>query len=208
MNPLISIMIPVYNAERYLERCLESVLSQTYSNIEIVMVNDGSTDSSGEICNRYAESDDRIKVFHKTNEGVAATRNYLLSKVNGDYLMFVDSDDTIPNDAVSVMYERMVRDGSDMAVGRYLQIDELNGEAYSRGKKIDDNVLTSRETLELIGVSDFIYRGPCAKMYKRGLFEGLIYPNLLVGEDSWLYPHLVMRCKFVSCMAKNVYFYL
>ena len=206
MYPLVSIMIPVYNAERYLERCLESVLSQTYSNIEIVLVNDGSTDFSGNICDRYAELDNRIKVFHKHNEGVAATRNYLLSKVNGDYLMFVDSDDTIPNDAVSVMYERMVRDGSDMAVGRYITVEE-SGEQTKNCLLVEDEVLLPESVLEKTCTVGFAFWAPWGRLCKKSVYYGINYPRLKVGEDAWVYPQLIKNCSKISMISSFVYYY-
>lgn len=208
MKSLISIMVPVYNAERYLERCLDSVLTQTYTNIEVILVNDGSKDCSGEICDRYAKQDNRIKVFHKANEGVAATRNVLLSKAKGDFLMFVDSDDTIPNDAVAVMYERMVQDGSDMVIGRHMVIeDEYGGRKKQFAKEIKNDVLHWKELLEMIELPGFVLRTPWGKLYRRELFDGIRFPNLKVGEDSWAYPHIVMKCRIISTMSKNVYYY-
>ena len=207
MKPLISIMVPVYNVERYLVRCLDSIINQTYFNLEILLADDGSTDSSREICDRYAEVDDRIRVFHKPNEGVASTRNYLLSKATGNLLMFVDSDDCIIPDTVAIMYERLIHDGSDMVVAKHMIIDEEKGIIKFCGEKIVDTVLTSSEVLEKIEVPGFISRGPCAKLYKRELFDGLQYPPFMVGEDSWLYIHIIERCKLVSCVNCYVYSY-
>lgn len=207
MNNLISIMIPVYNAERYLQRCLDSVLSQTYPNIEIILVNDGSTDSSGEICDRYAESDDRIRVFHKANEGVAATRNYLLSKANGDYLMFVDSDDTIPDDAVSVMYDRMVRDDSQMAIGRHVAIYEESGKKLEDCWLVVDEVLSPECVLEKTCLEGFAFWAPWGRLCRKNIYHGIEYPLLKVGEDAWIYPQLITNCKRISMVNAFVYHY-
>lgn len=93
--PLVSVIIPVYNVEKYLARCLDSVVAQTYQNLEIILVNDGSTDASGEICRQYGQSDSRIRLFTQENQGLSAARNTGLDHMNGEYIVFVDSDDYI-----------------------------------------------------------------------------------------------------------------
>ena len=95
MNSLISIIVPVYNVEKYLNECIDSIIAQTYSNIEIILVNDGSTDASGKICDEYAEKDGRIKVIHQVNAGLSAARNAGMAVATGEYLYFVDSDDYV-----------------------------------------------------------------------------------------------------------------
>lgn len=118
MDPLISVLVPVYNVEKYLPRCLDSVVTQTYANLEIILVDDGSTDDSGAICDAYAKEDCRVRVIHTVNRGVAAARNRLLDEAKGEYIMFVDSDDYVNTEAIRVLYDRLVLDGSEMAVGQ------------------------------------------------------------------------------------------
>ena len=103
-KPLISIIIPVYNAEKYLKKCLDSVINQTYKNLEIILVDDGSTDKSPEICDKYAEKDSRIIVLHKENGGVSSSRNAGLDIFKGEYLSFVDSDDYVEPDYIEYLY--------------------------------------------------------------------------------------------------------
>ena len=104
MKDLISIIVPVYNAEKYLNRCIESIINQTYKNLEIILVNDGSKDLCGQICDEYSVKDSRIKVFHNTNHGVSYSRNYGIKQSSGQYLMFIDADDFIDLDYISKMY--------------------------------------------------------------------------------------------------------
>ena len=107
MNDLISIIVPVYNVEKYIEKSISSVCMQTYSNIEIILVNDGSTDNSGEICNQLAQQDTRIRVFHKKNGGVSSARNLALAHATGDYIGFVDPDDYIDASMFEVLYQQL-----------------------------------------------------------------------------------------------------
>ena len=104
-EPKISIIIPVYNVEKYLKRCIKSVLNQDYKNLEIYLVDDGSTDNSGNLCDYYAEIDNRIKVIHKINGGLSSARNAALEKVSGKYLTFIDSDDYVAKNYISILYK-------------------------------------------------------------------------------------------------------
>ena len=101
MKDLISVIVPVYNVEKYLNKCLDSIISQTYTNLEIILIDDGSTDNCGKICDEYASKDKRIKVIHKENAGVSSARNYGIQCATGDWIMFVDSDDWIEFDAIN-----------------------------------------------------------------------------------------------------------
>ena len=114
MKGLISVIVPVYNTEKYLDRCIQSILSQTYSNIEILLIDDGSTDSSGAICDKYAEQDSRVRVFHKANGGVSSARNMGLDKAKGTWFTFVDSDDWIDMDMYEQMYNAAIQNKVDM----------------------------------------------------------------------------------------------
>ena len=116
---MISIIVPVYNVEPYLRKCLDSILDQTYRDLEILIIDDGSTDGSGAICDEYAGKDDRIKVFHTENNGLSAARNLGLSKAQGKFVGFVDSDDWIEPDMFGVMHTRLNKSGADMCVSGF-----------------------------------------------------------------------------------------
>lgn len=117
--PLVSVVIPVYNVSRYLPQCLDSVISQTYRNLEILIVDDGSTDDSGDICDRYANGDDRIRVFHTPNGGIASARNLALENVKGQYISFLDSDDWIERHAIETLLRAARLTESDIVDARY-----------------------------------------------------------------------------------------
>jgi glycosyltransferase involved in cell wall biosynthesis len=116
MNPLISIIVPVYNVEKYLSKCLDSIVNQTYKNLEIILIDDGSTDNSGDICDEYANKDNRIKVIHKSNGGISDARNKGLDIAKGEYIGFVDSDDYIAEDMYEYLYNFVIENDLDVAM--------------------------------------------------------------------------------------------
>lgn len=128
---MISVIVPVYNTEKYLDRCIQSILSQTYSNIEILLIDDGSTDSSGVICDRYAEQDSRVRVFHKENGGVSSARNMGLDNAKGEWITFVDSDDYINDNFLQVVIEN-VSSKIDLIVTNVIGQKEMFPEEYVR----------------------------------------------------------------------------
>lgn len=165
-KPLISIIIPVYNVEKYLKECVQSVLFQSYSNYEILLINDGSTDSSKNLCNELKVQDNRITVYHKTNGGVSSARNLGINKAHGDYIIFLDSDDYwIGNDCLERLVAIAEANKADIVRGEYQRVDE-NGKitiAIRDKKKIENKILSSYEMLrygiagEFFGVL-FLYR--------------------------------------------------
>ena len=133
MNPLVSIIVPIYNAEKYLDECIKSVLSQTYKEWRILLINDGSTDKSGVICDEYAKKDSRIKVIHKPNTGVSSTRNVGLDIANGKYVIFLDSDDFwYENTALEQLVETAEKYGLDVVRGEYKAVDHNGNDLFER----------------------------------------------------------------------------
>lgn len=124
MEKLVSIIIPVYNVEKYLEKCIESMTNQSYKKLEIVLIDDGSTDQSVQICDKYAKKDKRIKVFHLENHGVSYARNYGLDLANGDYIGFVDSDDEIEEDMIQILVEHMEKEHCDISICGVRNLEE------------------------------------------------------------------------------------
>ena len=120
MTEKITVIVPVYNVENYLEKCLDSLINQTYKNIEIIVINDGSTDNQGEICQEYAQKDNRIVYIEKENGGLSDARNVGLDKMTGSYVTFIDSDDWIEQDYIETLYKKIVEYQADIAVGNYI----------------------------------------------------------------------------------------
>lgn len=132
-NIVISVIIPVYNAELYLSTCIEHILFQTFTNFEIIIVDDGSTDKSRDICDEYASKDARIKVFHQKNKGVSATRNFALSKVRGEYVMFIDADDYwLGNECLAILLSEAIKNNVDIVRGEYRAVDKDGNLSFER----------------------------------------------------------------------------
>lgn len=183
---LISIIVPVYNIEEYLPRCVETLCAQTYSHIEILLVDDGSTDGTGVLCDRLAQKDSRIRVFHKENGGSSSARNYGIAKSKGEYLGFVDSDDYVEPD----MYEQLYRAVCDYQVSAaQVGRDELD----EKGSRLPDICVPPRQP-ECISEEDFLrellmHRGDCSfctKLLKRELFSDRQFPLGVLNEDFHL----------------------
>lgn len=162
--PLVSIIIPVYNVEKYLPKCIDSILNQTYQNIEIVLVNDGSNDSSRQICDEYAVIDSRILVIHKDNGGVSSARNRGLDIATGEWVLFVDADDILPNDALDYYAEVVSKNDVDMVLGSYVKCNEV-------GKIIKSNQKQFQKQLSMLD---------CLKLfYKSDIFQGYVWNRLM-----------------------------
>lgn len=197
--PLISVIVPVYNIMEYLPRCVHSIMAQTYRNLEIILVDDGSTDGTGELCDSLAMEDSRIRVFHKENGGSSSARNLGISRAGGEYLGFVDSDDYIDSD----MYERLYR-GIEKYQVTAAQIgrDEIDEEG-----RLLPNICQPPGSDVCMESADFLrellmHRGDCSfctKLLHRGLFEREGFPEGLLNEDFHLLVHMLPQIgKLVS----------
>ena len=168
MNSLISIVIPAYNVENYLDKCLESVVKQTYLNIEIIIVNDGSTDNTLNKCIKWSEIDKRIKYITQKNAGLSAARNTGIRHANGEYIMFIDSDDFVKNNMVEVLYKNLVNTKSDISICNRYYYYESNGNIKLRYP--DKNTIKVMDKLtaleQLINMTNFDMSAWC-KLYRK-----------------------------------------
>lgn len=179
--PLISIIVPVYNVEGYLDRCLQSICGQTYTNLEIILVDDGSTDSSGDVCDKFAQSDFRIKVIHQSNGGQSAARNKGLSIATGEYIGFVDGDDWIDPDMYEFLYCLLEENNADISVSsHYKERPKKTIVKYSSGEL---SVFTRNEAIRALVEDKQIRNYVWDKLYKRKLFENIRFPLNRVFED-------------------------
>lgn len=204
---MVSIIVPVYNAEKRLRRCLDSILCQTYDNFEVIIVDDGSTDHSGEICNEYAEKDSRIKVLHIQNSGVSRARNYALERTSGDYLMFVDSDDWIDQEMCAEMLAEAKESNADMLVTNAHNWDE-------NGQRQDDDA-SNPKVRQIDLVKEFSFLEPYAlgvvwgTLYKRECIQNLRFDSdLFVGEDTVFFAAAVKRSGRFFYSEKKYYNYV
>ena len=183
MNPKVSIIVPVYNAEKNVARCIESVLKQDYENFELILMNDGSKDSSGSICDEYAAKDERILVIHKENSGVSDTRNQAIDRAQGKYLQFIDSDDWITPDATGLMVRMAEESNCELVIADFYRV--IGERLAHKGDIHEDGLLTRKEfaLYMMDNPADFYYGVLWNKLYRRNLVENY---NLRMDENiSW-----------------------
>ena len=169
---IFSVLVPVFNAQKYLDMCIQSVLAQTYANFELILVNDGSVDDSGAICDRYAQSDARISAYHKENRGQLHTREFAISKAIGDYCVFLDADDTLERNALEVLVSKINKYDSDCIIFRLSRVwegEKLTTEAPMQDVCIEDKREVYRKCLM---ASE--YNSMCIKAVKRSVFSGFV----------------------------------
>lgn len=208
----ISVIIPIYNVEKYLEKCINSILNQTYKNIELILVNDGSKDSCKSICNRYAEKDSRIKVIHKENGGVSSARNKGIEIATGEYIAFVDSDDYIHKNMYELMINIAKSNKSDITICDFKYVNANNPEKINNDLNVDNleiEEFTSIECLEnLYGKTPVKFEVVWNKLYKRELFENVRYEESRIYEDSIIIHRLIYLSKKVIYLHCPLYMYL
>lgn len=182
VTPLISIIVPIYKVEPYLRKCLESIIGQTYCHLEIILVDDGSPDSCGEICDEYAAKDERITVIHQENTGLPAARNAGLDIANGDYIMFVDSDDWIEKETCACLIAIAQQHGADMVCFGYNEIGlsgNINRWFYNEPGEIEKKEMIRLIISGTACISDVCWN----KLYSRKLFENIRFPVGKMHED-------------------------
>lgn len=210
---MVSIIIPVYNAEKYLHRCVDSVLKQTYQNLEILLIDDGSKDGSGAICDEYAAQDCRVRVIHKENTGVSDTRNVGLDEAKGDYILFIDSDDYIEDVMVERLLCRALKDNSDIVMCRYC-VDRA-GTVSSINMRYRDEYVGFEDIksgLLYLYYTDY-HTGLYSlwnKLIKKSVYstDGIRFDTTLKrGEDAWFVFQCLKRCNRVAYINEPYYYY-
>lgn len=203
----ISVIVSVYNVERYLARCVDSILDQSYENLEIILVNDGSKDSSGRICDEYAAKDSRIRVIHKENGGLSSARNAGIDAATGEYITFVDSDDWIEQESYAWLMDAMIHHGVKMVcAGRY-DVDGGTGEKTVGLCPLKEEVISGEEMAGRIFTWDNCDSSACDKLYHRSLFETYRYPLGVVCEDLPVTYRIALEAGKVAVIPKPVYNY-
>lgn len=200
----ISIIVPVYKVEPYLRKCLDSIVRQTHQNLEIILVDDGSPDSCGTICDEYAEKDGRIKVIHKGNGGVASARNVGLDAVSGDYIGWVDSDDWIEPEMFATMLRGAKAYDADIAICS--RIEAYPDHSFQMGWQ-QTEVLDKEQAIALLVEDDVVRSYLCDKLWKRELFQGIRLPQLKAFEDMAVMYQLFMSAERVVCLPDVLYHY-
>ena len=213
MTEKITIIVPVYNVEHYLDKCLDSLINQTYKNLEIIVINDGSIDNSGIICQEYAQKDNRIVYIEKENGGQSEARNMGLDRMTGSYVTFVDSDDWVESDYVETLYQKIMEYQADIAVGNYYSFNETEGMYYfhifgdSYHEKVYDNVSIFENLYESQEMKSFALISVWGKLYKADLVKHLRFDIGKLGEDGYLNQKIYLLAEKTIYLNKGLYAY-
>ncbi len=192
-QPLVTMIIPVYNVERYLDKCITSVVGQTYQKLDIVLVDDGSTDNSGEICNKWQQADTRIRVVHKKNGGLSDARNQGIETAEGEFLYFLDSDDYLEEDAIESLYELQREHSAEIVIGTIQKVDE-NYRKIIEDLGVDFALGRWSELKEIIFNRICAWEA-CGKLYRAELFREIRFQKGILYEDLHVFPRLLVESK-------------
>ncbi len=203
---LISVIIPVYKVEKYVERCIQSVINQTYENLQIILVDDGSPDNCGKICDEYAKKDHRIEVIHKSNGGLSDARNKGLEIAKGEYIGFVDSDDYIEADMYEVLYNLLKQYNADVSICNFYTVSQ--GKISIKNADNGINEYNRIEILKEILLDRNIQSYAWNKLYKKELFDEIKYPIGKKYEDIGTTFFLLEKCNKVVVTGKSEYYYI
>ncbi len=203
--PLISIIVPVYNVENYLGKCIESIMAQTYKNIEIILVDDGAKDKSGEICDEYAKKDSRIRVIHKENGGLSDARNCGLEAASGELVGFVDSDDYIDSDMYEILYHTMDKYDAEMSMCDVY--DVYDGKEVSQRDDVRDFSVDAEQAMKIVMDGQINYAYAVNKLYRKELFDEIRYPKGKIIEDAFVILFLLEKTKRVAFSTARKYYY-
>lgn len=220
-KPLISVIIPIYKAEKYIEKCVKAVQNQTYQNLEIILVDDGSPDESGKICDRLATEDSRIRVLHKENGGAATARNAGLDVMTGAYIAFVDADDYMELHYIETLYNTLSQKHAQVAICSFKTVDE-SGNPVSidslHDESRDENIsVAGADGIEVFTGNEIILQdlqghwehvAPWGKLYQADLFEGVRYPKWAAYEDEPVFIRVFDKVRTAAATKDKLYYYV
>ena len=206
MQELVSIVVPIYNVQDYIERCVHSIIEQTYHNIEILLIDDGSTDDSGKLADEYAKKDERIKVFHKKNGGLSDARNYGVSMSSGEYICFIDSDDFIHEEYVRLLYTICTEQKCEIAQCNYVRTD-----SYFEDRELPKTKIQTYSNIQMLNNlygKDYVKTViVCNKLYKRSLFSDIRFPIDKIHEDEATTYRLFYKANKIGVTEQVLYYY-
>ncbi|MBR3188447.1 MAG: glycosyltransferase [Lachnospiraceae bacterium] len=202
---LISVVIPVYNVKPFLRMCADSVFSQTFRNLEIIFVDDGSTDGSGEMCDELAKEDSRVRVIHQENGGLSAARNTGIDASTGAWLYFLDSDDAISSVTIAHLWTSCIRTKADVSVGDFMRFSER--EVPEERRKFTSQSMGTEEALRRMLMNEGFGHQAWGKLFKRELWESLRYPKGLLYEDYAVIYDVMLGAKKIAAVTDALYFY-
>ncbi|MGP5614022.1 glycosyltransferase family 2 protein [Corynebacterium variabile] len=209
MAPHVSIIIPVYNTLPYISATMESIIAQEYTDFEAILIDDGSTDGSSNVCDQYAKSDDRIRVIHKENSGAASSRNIGIQQSAGEFILFVDADDLIAPDMLSGMVGAM-SPAEDLAVcgfQNFVDPEDIPSRDPRSATAYPTKIISPSETLIDMMYERLLTSSPWAKLFRRRLFEGIEFPDITTAEDLAIMYRLISRASSVARVDAPYYHY-
>lgn len=205
-KPLISIIVPIFKVEEYINRCVDSMLNQTYTNLEIILVDDGSPDNCGSICEKYKEKDSRVATIHKENGGLSDARNVAIDIAKGEYITFIDGDDWVSNYYVENLYNAINKDNAEMAISCFEEVFDARGASIPSNQLKNYELLNSVECLKRLLYQQGIETCAWGKLYKKELFNELRYPVGKLYEDTFVTYKAIEKCLKIAYI-KNVDYY-
>lgn len=205
-KPLISVIVPIYKVEKYLNKCVKSIINQTYKNLEIILVDDGSPDNCGKICDKLAERDDRIRIIHKKNGGLSSARNAGIEIANGEYIGFVDSDDYIKEDMYEILLNLIKKYDADVSICNLY--DVIDGNECIRNKENGIREYSRLDILKEVLLDKNIQSYAWNKLYEKELFDEIKYPIGKKYEDIGTTFYLFEKCNKIVVTSEPEYYYL
>lgn len=208
---LISIIVPIYNVEEFLPKCIETLVNQIYKNIEILLIDDGSTDKSGELSDKYANEYENVTVYHKANGGLSDARNYGIDRAKGKYICFVDSDDYVDKKYCEILYNNLVNTESDISICGFERTgsQEEKNIDYSQEKitTYADSLEMQRNILILENEFNTVTTVAWNKLYKKEIWQDIRYPKGKINEDEFVIQYLLEKCNKIVYTNLNLYYY-
>lgn len=206
---LITVIVPIYKAEKYLNRCINSIVKQTYQKLDIILLDDGSPDNSPFLCDEWSKKDGRIKVIHQDNRGVSSARNNGLDNAAGEYILMVDSDDYISNDMIEILYQRLIETNADLAMCDFQRGNE-DAFKFENHMQIYCEMISGEKAMERVyhdSHQALQYVVPWGKLYKRTLFNNIRYPEGKIFEDIYVTHQILYQCKKIAVIPEKLVYY-
>lgn len=203
----LSIVVPIYNVEKYLTRCIESILNQTFTDFELILVDDGSPDNCGKMCDEYAKKDSRIRVLHKKNGGLSDARNHGIDIAKADYISFVDSDDYLSPDMYTILYNNLIENDADISTCGYYRCYHDKNVPNFKECSTDIHILSPEEAIRGVFEDKIVSVEAWAKIYKTSLFDNVRYPVSRLSEDAFTTPTLLSKAKKIVATTQPLLYY-
>ena len=206
-DPLVTVIVPVYKVEKYLGKCVDSILNQTYYNLEIILVDDGSPDNCGALCDNYALKDKRIIVIHQENKGLSEARNAAIDIASGEYITFIDSDDWIDLNFIEYLLKLLINEKAQIAVTSFLNVFE-DGSTQKNTNESSLIRLNKIDALSCYLLNDYLTPCACGKLYKKELWNNIRFPEGKLFEDQFTIYKVLEKAQTVIFSPNDFYFYL